>query len=251
MGVLAAERIKLTSTRAPWWGSAVVIVLSLGMAILVAVSFRLAAETPGAAAPLEADSILTGVSDFGILVLSILATLSVTSEYRFGIIRTTFQAVPQRHRVLLGKTLLFGVYGAALTTVLAFVALALAKVSAGRLGDTLVMSGHWRAVYAIPIIAFLHIALAMAIGALVRQSAAAISILVLWQLVIEELLGMFGTFGRNAKPYLPFQNAARFSNSQEVAANWHWNVWGSLVYFTAFVVLIYVAALYWITEKDA
>ncbi len=43
------------------------------------------------------DAAVSGVTGFGgVLVLMILAALSVTSEYRFGVIRSTFQALPNR-----------------------------------------------------------------------------------------------------------------------------------------------------------
>ena len=38
------------------------------------------------------------------MVMMVMAALAVTTEYRFGTIRTSFQAVPQRAALLLGKT---------------------------------------------------------------------------------------------------------------------------------------------------
>ena len=53
---------------------------------------------------------VSGVSSFGVMVLMIMAALTVTSEYRFGVIRSSFLAVPNRSKVLLSKTALVGVY---------------------------------------------------------------------------------------------------------------------------------------------
>ena len=58
------------------------------------------------------------------LVLMIMAALAITSEYRFGTIRTTFQAVPNRASVLIAKAGLIGGFGAVLTLVLSFGAFA-------------------------------------------------------------------------------------------------------------------------------
>ncbi|WP_280245855.1 ABC transporter permease [Nocardia abscessus] len=253
MGVLAAERIKLTSTRSPWWCSAIVVALALGMAALLASVARASYGTDGAI-DLTVSTAVAGISGFGVMVLMIMATLTVTSEYRFGIIRTTFQATPHRAKVILTKAGLVGVYGAALTFVLVFLAYLVAKALGGpEAGATLTLSSadDWREVYGIPIYAFLCVLLAVGVGVLVRQSAAAISLIVLWPLLIEGLLGAFGSFGRNVTPFLPFANANHFFSSAASTANWHWGPWGSLLYFTAFVALVFGAALVVVNQRDA
>ncbi|MGW5386146.1 ABC transporter permease [Nocardia sp. NPDC003963] len=255
MGVIAAERIKLTSTRSPWWCSLIVVALAVGFAALFGLIGRIAADDPQAsgAPALTVDTAFLGISGFGVMVLAIMATLTVTSEYRFGIIRTTFQAVPNRLLVIGTKAGLVGVYAAALTTVLAFAAYAVAKAVAGDAGSTLVLEDNWRALYAIPILAFLNVVLAIGIGVLVRQSAAAISLIVLWQLIVEPLVGALGKVGREISAFLPFQNASRFAMADESMAsgNWHWGTWGSLIYFIAFVAIVTGIALLVVDRRDA
>ena len=99
MGVLTAERIKFTSVKSPWWCSAVVVALALGFAALMGWVGKQAYADPNrrrVSRGLTPDVAIGGISGFGVMVLMILAALTVTSEYRFGIIRTTFQATPQR-----------------------------------------------------------------------------------------------------------------------------------------------------------
>ncbi|MFE7796943.1 ABC transporter permease [Nocardia sp. NPDC057440] len=253
MGVLAAERIKLTSTRSPWWCSAIIVILGIGLSALFALVVRSAGDNPDEGTPtLDIGTATAGVTGFGIMVLMIMAALTVTSEYRFGVIRTTFQAVPHRTKVLVTKTALVGGFGAVLTTIIALIAIAVAKVVGGsKAAADVVLEDHWRSVYGIPIYAFFAVALAIGIGVLVRQSAAAISLVVLWSLLIEPLLSAFGSFGRNVAPFLPFQNITRFVSSSESTANWHWGVWGSLAYFIAFVAIIFGAALVTVNQRDA
>ena len=109
----------------------------------------------------------------------------------------------------------------------------------------------WRALYGVPIYAFLCVVLAIGVGALVRQSAAAISLMVLWPLLMESLLGVFGGFGRTVQPFLPFLNANRFLSVEEYAGDWHWGVWGSLVYFAVFVAIVFAGALVLVNRRDA
>lgn len=264
MGVLAAERIKLTSTKSPWWCTVAIVVLGLGLAAVIGLSAKASInafdnQTASGDKPdfepflPQLSDAVGGVSGFGVLVLMIMATLAVTSEYRFGLIRTTFQAVPRRDSVLVTKAGLIGVFGAVLTFVLTFGAYAIAKVTAGdEAGAALKLTGGeaWRAIYGVPIYALLCVFLAVAVGTLVRQSAGAITLLLLWPLLIESLFGLFGSFGRNVQPFLPFMNANHFLGADQ-GVDWHWGPWGSLVYFAAFVAVVFGAALFLVNRRDA
>ncbi|CAM2827304.1 ABC transporter permease [Skermania piniformis] len=256
MGALAAERIKLTSVRSPWWCSAIIVVLGLGFAGLMGWVGKQAAADPTNSdefAGLTPDLAASGVSGFGILVLSVLAALSVTSEYRFGIIRTTFQAMPRRWPVLVAKAVLIGLYGAVLTAVVAFAAVYLAKAVAGPAasGDLVFSDAtNARSMYGIPIYAFLCVVLAIGVGALLRQSAAAIALLLLWPLLLENLVGLLGSVGRNIQPFLPFVNANHFLG-QATGIDFPWGPWGSLLYFAACVLVVFGAAVVVTDLRDA
>ncbi|WP_024801809.1 ABC transporter permease [Nocardia sp. BMG51109] len=252
MGVLTAERIKLTSTRSPWWCTASVVVIGLGLA---AVFGLVANASYGKEGGLEItmSEAVSGLTGLGVMILMIMATLTVTSEYRFGIIRTTFQATPNRIQVIATKAGLVAVFGAVLTAVLAVLAFGIAKMITGSDAGahlTLSTAADWRGLIGVPLYAFLGSVLAVAIGALVRQSAAAIALIVLWPMLVEPLAGAFGSFGRNVQPFLPFANMQRFLGG-EGAGNWHWGPWGGLIYFTVFVAVVLGAALYTVEKRDA
>lgn len=264
MGVVAAERIKLTSTKSPLWCTIAIIGLGLGLAAVIGLTSKvslnaykddIAAGGDGGMEPFlpTLPDAAGGVTGFGVLVLMIMAALAVTSEYRFGLIRTTFQAVPKRDSVLITKAGLIGVFGAVLTFALTFGAYAIAKATAGsEAGALLTLSGSdaWRAIYGVPIYALLCVALAVAVGSLVRQSAGAITLLLLWPLLIESLFGLFGRVGREIQPFLPFANANHFLGADQ-GIEWHWGPWGSLVYFVVFVGVVFGAALFVVNRRDA
>ncbi|MDI9903736.1 ABC transporter permease, partial [Rhodococcus sp. IEGM 1409] len=183
-----------------------------------------------------------------------MAALAVTSEYRFGTIRTTFQAVPNRASVLIAKAGLIGAFGAVLTFVLAFGSYAVAKAMAGSeasTGLTLSTGDDWRAIYGIPIYAFLCVILAVGVGSIIRQSAGAIALLLLWPLLIESLFGLFGSFGEKITPFLPFANANHFLSPGGGSLDFHWGPWGSLIYFAAFVLVIFGASIVIVNRRDA
>ena len=56
----------------------------------------------------------------------------------------------------------------------------------------------------------MQIVLAVAVGALIRQSAGAIAVLLLWPLLIENLVGIIPKVGEKIQPFLPFKNADHF-----------------------------------------
>lgn len=256
MGVLAAERIKFTTTKSPWWCSAIVVVLGLGFGALLGLAGKLAAESDNASdiPPTTVyDVVGSGVGGFGIMVLMILAALTVTSEYRFGLIRTTFQAVTNRASVLGAKALIVGVYGALLSLVLAFGAFYLAKALAGDQAGALLsfdVDGTWRVIYGTAILAFVQIVLAVGVGALLRQSAGAIAILLLWPLLLENLVGIIPKVGEKIQPFLPFLNANHFLGSGG-SIDFHWGPIGSLIYFIAFTAVVFGAAVVVVNRRDA
>ncbi|MEV0249412.1 ABC transporter permease [Nocardia sp. NPDC050712] len=257
MGVLTAERIKLTSTRSPWWCTVIIVAIGLGLPLLFTLITNATYGKEGnEGAPGMSPSLAaSGVAGLGVMVLTIMAALAVTNEYRFGIIRTTFQATPHRGRVIFTKAGLLGVYGAVLTAVLVALAYVLVKaIAKPELKPLLSMpdADSWRQLYGVPIYALLCVVLAIAVGVLVRQSAAAISLLVLWPLLIEGLIGSLPWVSEHVAPFLPFGNGQRFfSELGETNANYHWGPWGSLIYFTAFVAVVFAAALFMVNKRDA
>jgi hypothetical protein len=58
----------------------------------------------------------------GLIVLIVIAAMFMTVEYRSGLIRTTFTAIPQRGRVLAAKAVIIGVVGFVIGAVAAGVA---------------------------------------------------------------------------------------------------------------------------------
>jgi ABC-2 type transport system permease protein len=256
MGVLAAERIKLVSTRSPWWCSGIIVVLGLGLAWLFGWIAKQSAESPEAAeAGFTTDNAMamSGVTGFGVMVLMILAALTVTSEHRFGVIRNSFLATPHRARVLLAKAGVVSALAVVLTTVLSLAAIYIAKAAAGSYGDTIgfLDAESWRQFYAVPVYAVLCVFLAIGVGAIVKQSAGAIALLLLWPLLVEPLLAnAFGAFSRNVGPFLPFENANQFLGVQ-TGTDFHWGPWGSLAYFAAFVAVVFVGSLVIVNNRDA
>ena len=246
---IRAERIKLSTTRSVLWTAAAVAVLSIGLAALQG-------STAYGAAPLPPEKAATGVAVFGVPVLMVLAALTVTGEYRSGMIRTTFMATPNRTLVLVAKAivaaLFFAVYAAVMT---------IAAVVVGRLmAPPLVVSqlsfvdpDTWRLIGAITLYAALTAVLGVGVAALLRHSAGAVAVLLLWPLLVEPVLGNLPSVGSEVGPYLPFANVFRFIDVQWLypAYPMPWGEIGSLLYFMTVVAVVYAAAIVVLNRRDA
>jgi ABC-2 type transport system permease protein len=235
VAVLNAERIKLTTTRSPLWSAVAVAVLSLGLTAMQASTVF----SPG---PLEPQKAALGVAVFGVPVLMILSALTVTNEYRSGLIRTTFMAVPNRTVVLVAKAIVAAAFSSFYAALIVLASLVVAH-----------SVFDWSLVGAIALYAALAAVLGVAVGALLRASAGAVALLLLWPLVVEPLLGNLPDISSKVGPYLPFGNAFTFIGVQWLYPYYAmpWGPSGSIVYFAGVTAIVFVAALVIVNRRDA
>jgi len=176
-----------------------------------------------------------GISGFGVMVLMIMASLTVTSEIPLRNHPDHLPGHPASRKVIATKAGLVGVYGALLNRCAGLCRLRIAKAVGGDAGpesDAVQRFGLAASCTAFRSNALLCVILAVGVGVLVRQSAAAtFADHVLWPLLIEPLLGAFGSFRPQCESVLPFSNASHFYSSTKSSAYWHWGPWGSLLYF--------------------
>ena len=196
LAVLNAERIKLSTTRSPLWISAAVAVLSLMVAAIQGV---LAHD----GTPLAPEKAALGVAVFGVPVLMVLASMTVTAEYRSGMIRTTFIATPNRTLVLVAKAVVVSVFSAVYAAVMVIGSVLVARFLTTPLtaaGLSLSRPEVWRVVGAVALYAALAAVLGVAVGALLRAGPGAVAVLLLWPLVVEPMLGNLPNVGTEVGP---------------------------------------------------
>ncbi|RPA58926.1 ABC transporter permease [Gordonia oryzae] len=256
--LLRAEQIKLTSIRSPYWCLGLVVILSLGVTGLFA---ALAGSVNETAAPDTATSAsggvdgsaltvaLLGLNQFAVIVLMIMSVIGITSEYRFSTIRTTFLAVPKRISALLAKAAVYVTLTFVTMLILTLICVGMLVVGIGGFGfgDATVI----RQIWGIPVYAALCVLLSMGVGALVRQTAGAISIVLVWMLVVETILGAVPKVKDWFGPFLPFANGSRFLSGATVGDDYHWNSGVSLVYFAVWAVVVFVAGVWLANQRDA
>ncbi|WP_329115822.1 ABC transporter permease [Streptomyces sp. NBC_01353] len=171
---IASEWTKIRSLRSTMWTLGVMVLLMLGVGLGVA------AIVAASDVPTESESAL-GLGFFGVLLGSIcvitLGVLTIASEYGTGMIRTTLTACPSRTRVLTAKAIVFFALVFTITTVTAgIVAVAQVAMVDQALEPT---SAEWlRATIGVGLFMAELGLLALSIGAIIRHSAGAITIMI-------------------------------------------------------------------------
>ncbi|MDZ4269409.1 MAG: ABC transporter permease [Mycobacterium sp.] len=236
--VVNAERIKLTTVRSPLRSAAVAAMLSFGIAALQA-------ATAYDYQRLTATDAALGVAVFGVPVLMVVAAMTVTGEYRTGMIRTTFMATPNRTLVLVAKAVVAAAFSSVAAAIMVLGSLLVARVdlNPAAVGTTA----------AIALYAALAAVLGIGVAALLRHTAGAVTVLLLWPLLVEPLLGNLPGRGSEIGPYLPFANVFRFLDVQWLFPTYAptWGPLGSLGYFAAVVGAVFVAAVVVVNRRDA
>ncbi|GAB3287151.1 hypothetical protein [Parasphingorhabdus pacifica] len=247
MTLLAVERIKLFSTRSPWWCTVVALGLTIGFAALLAT---------------QVDQTTLRMTQFGyqfgLMVVLVMAALSVTTEYRFGTIRATFQAVPNRVSAMLAKVAVVAVFAFVVGELAAFGSWGV--VSAISPESDLAISNieQLRQVGGVGLVFAVGSVLAISVGALLRQTAGAVTLLMIWSMLVESLVTLIPSFGPDVQQWMPFTVADNFLSAgsgnmaaQQIASSAPLGPWGSLAYFAAIAAAMLAISLVVVQRRDA
>lgn len=182
--VAATEWIKLRSLRSTW------LTLALTIAAAVGVGAAVGANTKGVENhPDLTNNVLGGIAP-GLLLTGVLGVLCLTSEYTSGMIRASLAAVPNRRLLLAAKAAVFGAVALVAGEVASFTAFfagtrALpSRISAPSLGQPDVLRAVLMAGVGYCLIGLLGLGL----GAIVRHTPAAITVLVGGVYVVAQFL---------------------------------------------------------------
>jgi len=238
LGLVAAERIKLGSVRSPWWCAALAVASVVGLTVLTVLI------EPGEASGGSNPFLL-----LGLMLVLVLAAVAVTTEYRYSTMRLTFEAVPNRTAAMLAKAVVVAFVGGAIGLV-ASVGMWAAVWLLDPLSDVGLRTGDdwWLLLSPAPVFAVCAV-LALAVGVLVRHTAAAVSIALVWPLMGEQLIGIIPGFGPAVQPWLPFVNAG---NAMSTGGDGlPFGPLGSLAYVAALSAALMAVALVVVNRRDA
>ncbi|MFE7754851.1 ABC transporter permease subunit [Streptomyces sp. NPDC057429] len=170
---IASEWTKIRSVRSTLWTLGVMIVLLLAVGLLAA--FAVSASD----ADLDGTPVLS-LGFFGVLLGSIcvitLGVLTIASEYGTGMIRTTLTACPSRVRMLVAKSIVFFLLSFTITTVTTGIVGLLQTAMVD--GGTPTADDWLRSTVGVGLYVATLGLLSLALGALIRHSAGAITIMI-------------------------------------------------------------------------
>lgn len=247
MSLLAAELLKLRTTRVTW--------VLLGFAVLFSGAWAAGLVAADALDEDPALGLAQGAS-FATVLVMLLGILLVTNEYRHGTITTTFLVEPRRVNVLAAKlvaalagALVFAVVSIATTAVIALPWLAARDEALALDGQALEGVGRLLLAFA------LNALLGAAIGAIVQNQVGAIVGVLVWFLIVESLVSVlssviFSEVGERdpITPYLPGSalNGIVGGEGSELMLRGGWAALLAVGYVAAAVVLAVLA----ITRRD-
>ncbi|HYQ61793.1 ABC transporter permease [Actinophytocola sp.] len=254
MTLLAVERIKLFTTRSPLWCTLAAIVVTVGFAALVTGTVK---DQPVTLAMTQ-----FGVN-LGLMIVMVMAALAITTEYRFGTIRATFQAIPNRTSTLLAKTTVVALFAGLVGEVVAFGAAAIGMLVKPSADLSINTAFEWRAIAGVGLVYGLAAVISVAVGTLIRHSAGAVSLTLIYVLLVENLVGLIPSVGVDIQKWMPFQMANMFLAGDPDPSNMTGGQdgpppataglgpWGALAYFAGFAVVMLVIALFTANKRDA
>jgi ABC-2 type transport system permease protein len=247
--LLRAERIKLFSTRAPWWCLALAFAAPLGFTALF---FALAGpEIP----PTVGNTQLA--SGNGRTVLVVLAILATASEFNWGTMRLTFQAVPGRVPALLAKVVVIGAVGAGLGLLVGFGSWGLATLVNPDADLALHSGAEWRSVLGQSLVFLLAAVAGVGVALLLRSVAFALTAVLVWTQVLEGVVVFIPGAGKHIYQWMPFHAADQFVGAGGFGGGAlqlppaPLGPWGYLGYFAAICVALFVAGVFVTARRDA
>ncbi len=206
LSVVRSEWIKLRSTRSPWWCMAAALLIPVAFGILITNASE------------EGNTIFFSLAgmQFASAVILVLAALAVTSEYRFGTIRTTLQVQPSRTRVLWTKAGVVAAMAFLIGEMAAFATFGVSQFFDDTGALVLRTADDWRLVAGYGLVYALLAVIAVAVGSLVRHPAGAVTLLLVWSLAIENLISVIPGFGDDIYRLLPFVNGTLFAGDAQI-----------------------------------
>lgn len=244
-GLLRSEWTKLWSVRS------LRLTLAFAFALVIGLSSYLIIEgTTLGGAPADIPFSFTAVYPVGMLALVVLGVLTVTSEYSSGTIRSSLVAVPKRSGVLLAKaavltavTAVLGAFTSVLLYVLVQVTGTLPSANGMSLFDPDMFWGVLAGTLVLPYGALFGIAL----GALIRNAAAAITLYFAVFQMGPQIFPVFLPEGlARVTDYMPF--AAMDVVRAAGAATEPYGVGIAIVVLTAWIVVIGGSA-WWLLKR--
>jgi ABC-2 type transport system permease protein len=247
ISAIRSEWIKLRSVRSNVVLLIVIVVVSVGLAVLISALVH----KPDVNDPIQRLAPgLFGAAFFCRLLFGIIGVQMIGQEYRFNTIRVSFTGEPRRMRVVLAKLVVLVVT----TVVVAAIAIAAAVSVSGLIlssrGFSLDLGAPGAGANLVGALVECVIAalVGFGVGAIVRQPVGGIIFMTVWPLVVENIVaGLLPKVGK----WLPFTEGFRLVQFDRERVEHVFSRVGGGLYFAAFAVLVLAGGAYLVQRRDA
>ena len=253
--LLHGEWTKIRTVRSSFWALAILTVTTIGINTLIVAlvighwsTTSVADKHMFAADP---TGFLRPVLQNAQIPLCVLGALVITTEYSTGMIRSSILAVPRRVPMLAAKAAVFGAVALVTGEALGFISFMIAQAIIGhRLPESLNDAATFRAVFGVGLYLAVLGLFSLAAGALIRHTAATITAVVGFVVVLGSLARLIpGSVGAHIGAYLPANAGLLITQAHQQAGDLlsPWQGFGVLCLWTA---LLFGAACWLLRRRD-
>ena len=248
ISLIRSEWLKLRTVRSNITMTCFAVVLPLAITLLTTAFIGIDSVDDA-----TVSAVLLGSGSLSVLLFGIIGVLAITQEYSQGTIRLTLAANPRRTRVFVAKAIVLSILSGGLTAFIVLVgnnvgeAILDSRGAVGKLSNS-DMGQAYLALIALSVVVSL---LGMAIGTLTRNPPSAVTVLVLWPLLLESLIGGLLSIAISDEifKWMPFQtglNSLRLEDS-----DMDFGRWGSVGYFGLWILGLSLFAHTVFKRRDA
>jgi ABC-2 type transport system permease protein len=250
------EWVKLRSVRFPVWATLITVASVIGVGIAVLSYYPGHWAHMSAAARASFDPTNDGYPGMAIaqLAVGVAGVLVMTGEHASGSIRSTLAAIPSRRLLLTAKAVVFGTSALVvgeLTSIAAFLVNEYVVLTAPAPHASLGQPGPLRAVLMLGAYLALIGLMGLGLGAIIRNTAAAIATLVAMVLAVPLVLHAFPASLQDAgAKYLPMIIAENSLGAVKPAAD-SLSAWAGLGMLCAYAAVLLLIGGWLFTRRDA
>lgn len=256
-GVIASEWTKFRSVRSTQWAllcaATLYLLATIGLVGLTVSTWADLDESTRALVAFDPAATILGsgflVAQVAIMVLGVLVS---SSEYTSGAIKSTMLAVPGRTAIVVAKTIVLGAVVFAVMYLCALMAfLAGAAILADKVPVALDDPGVFRAVTGTALYLTLLAVFSVAVGFLVRSTAAGITFMLAMVLVVAPMVQLIpGRAGEVVHSYLPTEAGMLIGQAKQAPADLL-TPWQGFGVFSVWTALVLVLAAVLLKRRDA